>query len=57
MTTTETTIGTTVLPLFQSAYLVDDIETAARGWVTKDDVLNSLTPARLRTFLKTKRPR
>ncbi|UCD51744.1 MAG: DNA polymerase/3'-5' exonuclease PolX [Phycisphaerales bacterium] len=33
------------------------VATAARGWATPGDVLNTLTPARLKTFLKTKRPR
>jgi len=33
------------------------VATAARGWATADDVLNTLPLTRLRTFLKAKRPR
>jgi len=33
------------------------VATAARGWATADDVLNTLPTAKLKTFLKTKRPR
>jgi DNA polymerase (family 10) len=33
------------------------VATAARGWATKDDVLNALSPAKLKAFLKAKRPK
>jgi len=33
------------------------VATAARGWATKADVLNTLAPTQLRASLKTKRPR
>ena len=33
------------------------VATAGRGWATKTDVLNTRTPARLRAFLKAKRPK
>jgi DNA polymerase (family 10) len=33
------------------------VETAARGWATKDNVLNTLSLAKLRTWLKVKRPK
>ncbi|HPC93524.1 MAG TPA: DNA polymerase/3'-5' exonuclease PolX [Sedimentisphaerales bacterium] len=33
------------------------VATAGRGWATKNDILNSLTPAKLKSWLRTKRPR
>jgi hypothetical protein len=33
------------------------VETAARGWATKDNVLNTLSLAKLRAWLKVKRPK
>jgi DNA polymerase (family 10) len=33
------------------------VATAARGWVTKTDVLNTLTPAKIEAFVKAKRPK
>jgi DNA polymerase (family 10) len=33
------------------------VATAARGWATKDDVVNTLPLAKVRTWLKAKRPR
>lgn len=33
------------------------VATAARGWATKNDVLNALPPAKLKTWLRAKRPR
>jgi len=32
------------------------VATAARGWVTKNDILNTLSPAKLKNFVKAKRP-
>ncbi len=32
------------------------VSTAARGWATKNDILNTLSLAKLKTFVKTKRP-
>lgn len=32
------------------------LATAARGWATKSDVLNTLTVAKIKSFVKTKRP-
>jgi DNA polymerase (family 10) len=33
------------------------VATAARGWVTKNDVLNTLSPAKIKAFVKAKRPK
>ncbi len=33
------------------------VATAGRGWVTKKDVLNTLTPAKIKSFVKAKRPK
>ncbi len=33
------------------------VATAARGWATKDDVLNTLSKAKLKAWIKTKRPK
>ncbi len=33
------------------------VATAGRGWATKDDVLNTLSPAKLKSWLRTKRPK
>ncbi|OHB54621.1 MAG: hypothetical protein A2173_06055 [Planctomycetes bacterium RBG_13_44_8b] len=33
------------------------VATAGRGWATKDDVLNTLTPVKIKTWVKTKRPK
>ncbi len=33
------------------------VATAARGWATKDDVANALSPAKLESWLRRKRPR
>lgn len=33
------------------------VATAGRGWATKDDVLNTLSPAKLKSWLRAKRPR
>jgi len=33
------------------------VATAARGWVTKADVLNTLSPAKIESWLKSKRPK
>jgi DNA polymerase (family 10) len=33
------------------------VVTAARGWATKDDVANTLSPAKLKAWLKIKRPK
>ena len=33
------------------------VATAARGWATKTNVLNTLSAAKLKTFVKTKRTR
>jgi DNA polymerase (family 10) len=32
------------------------VTTAARGWVTKADVINTLPPAKITSWVKTKRP-
>jgi len=32
------------------------VATAGRGWATKDDILNTLTPAKLKSWLRAKRP-
>jgi len=32
------------------------VATAARGWATKNDILNTFSPAKIKTFVKTKRP-
>jgi DNA polymerase (family 10) len=33
------------------------VATAARGWVTKADVLNAMSPAKIKAFVKAKRPK
>lgn len=33
------------------------VATAGRGWATKDDILNTLSPAKLKSWLRAKRPR
>jgi len=33
------------------------VATAARGWATKDDVLNTLSAAKIKTWAKSKRPK
>jgi DNA polymerase (family 10) len=33
------------------------VATAGRGWATKNDALNTLTPAKIKAFVKAKRPR
>jgi DNA polymerase (family 10) len=33
------------------------VATAARGWATKTDVLNTLTPAKIKNWVKSKRPK
>ena len=33
------------------------VATAGRGWATRDDVLNTLSPAKLKAWLRAKRPR
>ncbi len=33
------------------------VATAGRGWATRDDILNTLSPAQLRKWLRAKRPR
>jgi len=33
------------------------VATSARGWATKIDVLNTLSPAKIEGFVRTKRPR
>ena len=33
------------------------VATAARGWVTKEDVLNAFPLEKIRTFVKSKRPK
>ena len=33
------------------------VATAARGWATKDDVLNTLTAAKIKSWVKSKRPK
>jgi len=33
------------------------VATAARGWVTKSDVLNAMSPAKIKAFVKAKRPK
>ena len=33
------------------------VATAGRGWATRDDVLNTLSPAKLKNWLRAKRPR
>jgi DNA polymerase (family 10) len=35
--------------------IVFGVATAARGWATKNDVINTLPPSKLKTFLKSKR--
>jgi DNA polymerase (family 10) len=32
------------------------VATAGRGWATKDDILNTLTPVKVKAFVKAKRP-
>jgi len=32
------------------------VATAGRGWATKADVLNTFTPAKLKSWVKAKRP-
>jgi DNA polymerase (family 10) len=33
------------------------VATAARGWVTKGDVLNTMVPAKIKAWAKAKRPK
>jgi histidinol phosphatase-like PHP family hydrolase len=32
------------------------VATAARGWATKNDVLNTFSPAKIKSWVKAKRP-
>jgi DNA polymerase (family 10) len=48
-------IGTDTHRLPQLAYMVFGVATAGRGWVTKDDVINTLSPAKLKTCFDRKR--
>jgi DNA polymerase (family 10) len=48
-------IGTDTHKLHQLAYIALGVATAGRGWATKDDVVNTLTPAKLKTWLAAKR--
>jgi DNA polymerase (family 10) len=40
----------------QLALMGFGVATAGRGWVTKADVLNTFTPAKIKSFVKAKRP-
>lgn len=51
------TIGTDAHSAPSLGLMPFGVATAARGWATKTDVLNTLTAAQLKTFIKTKRPR
>jgi DNA polymerase (family 10) len=48
-------IGTDTHKLPQLAYIALGVATAGRGWATKDDVVNTLTLAKLKTWLAAKR--
>ena len=48
-------IGTDTHKLPQLAYIGLGVATAGRGWATKDDVVNTLTLAKLKTWLAAKR--
>jgi DNA polymerase (family 10) len=49
-------LGTDAHSTGSLAFMAFGVATAARGWATKADVVNTLSPAKLRAWLKTKRP-
>jgi len=49
-------IGTDAHSTGQLGLMGYGVATAGRGWVTKDDVLNTLSPTKVKNFVKTKRP-
>jgi DNA polymerase (family 10) len=49
-------IGTDAHSIAGLALMGFGVATAARGWVTKPDVINSLPPAKIKSWVKTKRP-
>jgi len=51
------TIGTDAHSAPSLSLMPFGVATATRGWATKTDVLNTLTPNQLKAFLKAKRPR
>ncbi len=49
-------IGTDAHSTEQLGLIAFGVATAGRGWVTKADVLNTLSPAKIKSFVKAKRP-
>jgi DNA polymerase (family 10) len=49
-------IGTDAHSTGQLGLIGFGVATAGRGWVTKTDVLNTYTPAKIKSFVKAKRP-
>ncbi len=49
-------IGTDAHSTWQLGLIGFGVATAGRGWVTKTDVLNTYTPAKITSFVKAKRP-
>jgi DNA polymerase (family 10) len=49
-------IGTDAHNIDSLALMGFGVATAARGWVTKADVINTLPPAKIISWVKTKRP-
>ena len=50
-------IGTDAHSVVDLGLMTFGVATAARGWVTKSDVLNTLSLAKLKSWTKKKRPR
>jgi DNA polymerase (family 10) len=50
-------IGTDAHSIGGLGLMAFGVATAARGWVTKADVLNTLSPAKIKNWVKAKRPR
>jgi len=50
-------IGTDAHSIGGLGLMAFGVATAARGWVTKADVLNTLSPAKIKSWVKAKRPR
>jgi DNA polymerase (family 10) len=50
-------IGTDAHNIDSLALMGFGVATAARGWVTKTDVINTLPPPKIKTWVKAKRPR
>jgi DNA polymerase (family 10) len=49
-------IGTDAHSIGGLGLMAFGVATAARGWVTKADVLNTLSPAKIKSWVKSKRP-